>query len=92
MATLIPNSFASFDMNDEEVAIGSIFTITQMQMLQNDLATAAEEMLALEFDPTCPIMYTQQEAYKRGQMELLRHMLDRSLNAIEERTLTNPEV
>lgn len=92
MAILIPNNFSSYNLTDDEVREGSILTITQLELLQNDLATAAEEKLVLEFDTTNPQTFIQQEAFKRGQIELLRYIIDRSLNAIEERADLNPEV
>lgn len=92
MAILIPNNFSSYNLTDDEVREGSIYTITQLELLQNDLAAAAEEKLVLEFDTTNPQTFIQQEAFKRGQIELLRYIIDRSLNAVEERSDLNPEV
>jgi hypothetical protein len=78
MATLLPNSFTSWEMTEEEVKVGSILTIAQAQVLQNQLALCAEEKLAIEFDPQNPAEYCKQEAYKRGQIDILRHILDTS--------------
>lgn len=92
MSVMMTNSFTSFDMTYEEILEGSIFTTSQVQLLQTDLALAAEEKLALEFDTANPTKFIQDEAFKRGQIELLRFMLDRSQNAIDERANPTPIV
>lgn len=89
MSHLIQNTFAAFAMTPAEELEGSILTISQIQVLQNDLAANAEEMLVLEFDPLHPELYSQQESYKRGQMDILRFIMDRSMSSIEIRD--NPE-
>ena len=92
MAVLVTNSFSSYEMTEEEVREGSILTITQVQLLQSDMATLSEEKLALIFTPSNLDEFIQQEAYLSGQITNIRCILDRSLNAIEERSNPNPEV
>ena len=89
MATIQPNTFTSYNMTLEEELSGSIFTLQQTQVLQNMLSSIAEEKLALEFDPTTPEVFSQAEAYKRGQLDLILYMLDRSETANKE--LNSPE-
>jgi hypothetical protein len=75
MATLIPNEFTSYQLNEQEQLEGALLTTTQKQVLQNQLSICAAELLSLEFDTTNPQIYIQQEAYKRGQIEQLRFLL-----------------
>lgn len=83
MAHLISNSFSSYSLSEEEVTQGTILTLTQQQVIQNRLVIIAEEKLALEYDSTSPSAFMQQEAYKKGQIDILRYMLDDSL-ALQE--------
>ena len=79
MAELVVNNFAAWRLSEEEEREGSIFTITQAQVLQNELSIAAEELLALKYTPEEPLKYTQQEAEKRGKLEFIQYLLDRSI-------------
>lgn len=91
MAHLVDNTFSSYFLTEDEETEGSILSITQRQLLQNDLATCAEEKLRLEFDPAEPQLFIQQEAFKKGQIELIQYMLDRSESAIESRAQPQQE-
>jgi hypothetical protein len=73
------NTFSSYSMLEEDVIVNSIFTIGQMQVLQNLLAVKAEEKLVLEYDVANPSSFIQEESYHRGQIELLQYLLDNSL-------------
>ena len=90
MATLIPNEFTSYALNDQEQLEGASLTILQKQVLQNQLSICAAELLALEYDVTQPNSYIQQEAYKRGQIEALRFILASSDAAQEALYPTTP--
>jgi len=78
MANLTLNVFASWELSYEESRNGSIFTIDQTYVLQNQLAKCAEEKLSISFDPKDPMLFMQQEAYKRGQIDLLGWLLELS--------------
>lgn len=84
MATIVPNTFTSWDLSDAEALQGSIFTITQLQVLQNKLSEIAEEKINLEFTPDDAMSFVQQEAYKKGQLELIQYMIDSSEASAEE--------
>lgn len=90
MSHLTLNSFSSYHLTDDETTLGSVLTLTQKQVLQNQLATCAEEKLALVFDTEKPQEFVQQEAFKRGQIEMLSYILDCSATA--EHTLANPDL
>ena len=85
----ITNSFTSYDLNEKEALQGSIFSSLQLQCLQNQLANTAEEKIRLEFDTKDPSSFIQQEAYKRGQLDLLEHLIESS--TVSEDILNNPE-
>ena len=73
------NTFSSYSMLEEDVVTNSIFTLGQMQVIQNLLAVKAEEKLLLEYDVSNPSSFIQQESYHKGQVELLQYLLDNSL-------------
>lgn len=84
MATIIPNTFTSYQLSDEEVSQGTMLTIVQKQVLSNRQANIAEEKLRLEIDPEHPLAFIQQEAYLKGQLELLDYILEDSATMEEE--------
>ena len=88
MAILIPNAFSSYDLTEVEVLQGAILTNLQKQVLQNLLSVCAEEKLHLEFDVLNPLVFARDEAYKRGQIDLLSYILSNS--EISEVTLNDP--
>ena len=83
MAHLIPNTFSSYELTDQECVQGSIYNEGQKQVLQNHLASIAEEKLALELDLEHPSKFAQQEASLKGQMDIIRFILDSSLASEE---------
>lgn len=90
MATVIPNDFTSFQLNEDEQLEGARLTVTQKQVIQNYLAVNATEKIHLEYDPEHPLLYAQQEAYKKGQIDTYRFLLDASDAAEEALAPTSP--
>lgn len=86
MSQLITNDFSSFDLTEEEELQGTLLTVTQVQVIQNHLSAVAAEKIALEYDSANPILFAQQEAYKKGQLETYRFILD-SHEAAKQRLL-----
>lgn len=78
MGVLIPNSFSTYNLTDEEVLQGTVLTSLQLQVLQNLQAICAEEKLRIEFDVNNPASFAQQESYKRGQLDLLSYLINGS--------------
>lgn len=78
MATLNNNVFSSYSLTEEETIRGSLLTVDQKHILQNELSQIAEQLLALTFDPQNPIDFAQQHSYLSGQMSILRIQLLRS--------------
>lgn len=83
MATLKNNTFSSYELNEEEQLQGDLLTMTQKQVIQNDISTYAEQKMALEYDAENPHLFVQQEAKLAGQMQALNYRLDCS-NAAEQ--------
>ena len=89
MARLIPNAFSSWELTENEEHQGSMFTITQLQVLQNTLSNIANEKIMLIFDTSKPEAFIQDNAYKDGQIEILTWLIDTSVTLSE--LPSNPE-
>ena len=78
MATVKPNTFTSYEFTNRELLAGSVLSGEQKAVIQNELASIAEQRLNVDFDPSNPLVFAQQEAFLRGQISILRVMLLRS--------------
>ncbi len=75
MAILTPNDFSSYELTEQEELEGSILTITQKQVIQNHLSAAASEKIGLVYNPAEPLIFAQQEASLKGQIDAYRFIL-----------------
>ncbi|PHQ81728.1 MAG: hypothetical protein COB66_01265 [Coxiella sp. (in: Bacteria)] len=77
MATqnLTENSFVSWILTDAENAEGSIFSMTQTQVMQNHLSALAEQLLTIKIDPKDPMLFALQHADLSGKVEFLKYLL-----------------
>jgi hypothetical protein len=76
MAHKLNNTFTTFKLTEEEQASGQTLTTNNLMVLQNLMASAAEEKLALKFDPTNPMEFAQREAELMGQIGILRLLVE----------------
>lgn len=81
---LLTNTFSTFHLTEEQQLQSAILTDLQRCHLQNQLAAIAEEKIRLEYDPANPETFIQQEAYKRGQLDILSYLLELSETANNE--------
>jgi hypothetical protein len=90
MAVLDTNSaFQSWVLTPTELLQGSIYTITQKQVIQNRITQIAHARINLAYDPSNATAFMQQDADYRGQMLALSALLDNS--NIAETELSNPQ-
>lgn len=83
MAKLITNSFSSYALSEDEEVEGSKLTITQKQVIQNQLAITSEELINLKLDPDNFQKFLQDQAFKQGYIAALQYQLELSAS-IEE--------
>jgi len=76
MSYILPNTFTTYHLTEEEQAQGQILTSANIMVLQNLVASAAEEKLALKFDPINPLVFTQREAELMGQIGILKFLIE----------------
>jgi hypothetical protein len=75
MAHPIPNTFSSYNLTEQELKLGAQLSSLNVAVIQNLRSTIAEEKLNLVFTPNDVLSYTQQEAYLKGQLDILQHLL-----------------
>ena len=78
MAELTIGTFTHWKLSDQELLQGGVLSYQQKQLLQNDLATTAEQILNLTYDPSKPLEFVQQDANFKGYMQAIRAILTRS--------------
>lgn len=91
MAELAVNNFAAWRLSEDEEKEGSIFTITQTQVLQNELSIVADSLIALQYTPSEPLAYAQQEAELRGKLGFIQYLLERSI-ALQQPVIPTEEL
>lgn len=91
MAHLIDNSFSSYELTDEEFIEGSILSIAQKQVIQNQIVMFAEQKLDIRYDPNNPILFAQQEAEKKGAIDALKFLISTSSTSEEERAFNESQ-
>ena len=78
MSGILVNAFTQYTLSQEEQLQSFIFNAVQLQGLQNELASVSLQLISLQFDPEKPIAFAQEQAYLRGQQELLQTLMERS--------------
>lgn len=74
------SSFIAHDLTAEEYIVAVTLNDLQYKQLQNLKAAAAEEKVLLQYDNEKPYLVVAQEAYLRGQIDLISHILELSDN------------
>ena len=76
MAHPIPSTFTRYSLTQEEESAGQQLTTANLYMIQNLICDAAEEKLALKFDPLNPLVFAQREAELQGQIGILKLLVE----------------
>jgi hypothetical protein len=74
MAQVQPNEFTFIDFQpEEEASVLLSFTEAQLQFLQNFRASAASNVITMEFDPSSDSIQKsiREHAYQRGRIDLV---------------------
>lgn len=72
----VETSFEAWRFTEEEMQAARQMSPEHRMYLQTLLADAAEEKMRLNLDPYHPLLFVQQEAYTRGQMDILAMLLN----------------
>jgi len=82
MGTIVPTTFTRYSMTEEEQMQNSVLSELQLQLIQNERANIAEQILGLKLDPVSPGDFMQQESFLKGQLMILGYIIDRSVAAV----------
>ena len=86
------NDFVTYDMTQGEFEAGSQFHHLQKAVLQNNRVSIMQELINLKPDDMSESgkeTYWQREAYLRGQLDILTHVLAQSTKYEEQANETN---
>ena len=75
------NPFQAWVLSPQEYLAGSVLTLTQKQVIQNQIAQLALQKNNLTFDPEHSLKFLQAEAELRGQITALQYLLDISASS-----------
>lgn len=75
MAKLAPTRFTEYEFTGEEMYAATRLSLLTLQLLQTLAAKAAQQKVALTFDPTQPHSFIQQEACLTGQIEAYENLM-----------------
>lgn len=78
MSTLAASLFSRYSHSVEEERSAMILSTLQTEGISNLMCNIAESKIRLEVSPDNYSEYVQQEAFLKGQLEILQHLLDLS--------------
>ena len=78
MAKIIPNTFTTYSLTQAEELAGGVLNLDQKQLIQNELAQTAQQILNLRYQPDKPLEFVQEEAFLKGQLAIYTLLLQRS--------------
>jgi len=85
------NTFSSYNLTQEEEKSGSQLSSLNVAMVQNLRSSIAEEKLNLVFTPNDVLSFTQQEAYLKGQLDILSFLLNQNEDSQQYHHITSQE-
>lgn len=86
------DGFTSYKFTEEEMTLARQLTPEQRCYYQTLAADAAQEKLGIMFDPYKPRLFVQQEAYLRGQIDILNMLLSEGTIVRPKNTTTPADV
>lgn len=78
MSTIKNSEFTEFELSDPETLAGQIYSVPQLQVLQNLRADFVREKLNLKFTPHDIQSYLQQEAEITGKIGTITYLIETS--------------
>ena len=76
MSKIVSNDFSEYSFTEDEEQAACCFTSLQRQNIQNHISRISQEKIAHEPDPNEFDKFIQKEAYLRGQIDILKHLLE----------------
>ena len=83
MAQLSQSStFVKWELTPREELQGSVLSIPQKQVIQNEIEAIANQILGLQFDATDPSKFIQDDSFLKGRLNAYQSLLLRSEDAL----------
>jgi ankyrin repeat protein len=92
---IIPNTFTTFELSQDEQVAGHILNETTRAVIQNHLAQVSELKINLNpnlSEPNYMQSFIQQQAYYEGQISTLRWLLDAHESCVKANQKATNEV
>lgn len=83
----ISSTFTRYELTPTEQSSGRILNDSQLGVIHNLRTDIAEQKLNLAMDPEKVSSFIQEEAFLKGQLDILTHLIDDSGTAINEARL-----
>lgn len=84
MSQVAVSIFTKYTQNQQEQLAGMSLNLEQTNFISTQLATLAEQRLALVPDPLNYAVFIQEEANLKGQMQFAQWLLDCSLESQQQ--------
>lgn len=84
MARILPNSFTSYVLTEDQIKSGTQLTPENVYVIQNHISALAEEKLNLIFDPLNPMSFALRNAELQGQIDILKMLVDASVSSLSQ--------
>ena len=72
------SSFTFHNLSDTDKLNGAILTDLQKRVIDNEVATIAEQILLLKYDPNNQLRFVQDDSFLKGQLQAYQYLLLRS--------------
>lgn len=82
MATIQPTSLTRWELTPQEFRSGVSLSLSQKQVIQNDVADISEQLLSLSFNPSNPQQFLQDDSFLKGQLAFAKLLLARAEETI----------
>jgi len=84
MASLGNSTFTRYNLSVQEILQGTVLSPQQIQVIQNECADIADQLINLTFDPINPTQVALDQAYLKGQLAAFQLLPIRSEEAFRE--------
>jgi hypothetical protein len=84
MPQIKPTSLTQYELTETEELTGRVMHENQLYVMQNELASASEALLALRFDPNHQLEFVQQDAELRGKIVFINYLIQSHFAALTE--------
>jgi Tat protein secretion system quality control protein TatD with DNase activity len=75
MAKIAVGTFTHWELAEQDILAGRSLPLQCRQVIQNDLASVAEQLVGLDYNPQNPVQFALDQAFLRGQKSVFETQL-----------------